>query len=117
MKGPRAGRDARGRAFLTFSGVLACLAIALIAVSSSPEAVAQGDQTAAGRALGLQAIDGGLKYYGRFAHGLPTSASYFPIGAWLRPAHDPEHFRDYKNFGMNVFVGVECPECAKEAMI
>jgi hypothetical protein len=71
----------------------------------------------ASRAPRLRGVDGGRNYYARFAKSLPTSASYFPIGAWLRPAHDREHFRDYKNFGMNVFVGVECPECANEAMI
>jgi hypothetical protein len=65
----------------------------------------------------LQDVDGGLAYYGRFSNPLPTTNSYFPIGGWLRPAHDPEHFGDYANFGMNVFVGVECPECADEAMI
>ena len=39
------------------------------------------------------------------------------LAGWLRPAHDPEHFGDYANFGMNVFVGVENPEMANEAMI
>jgi hypothetical protein len=67
--------------------------------------------------LALQEVDGGVGYYGQFSNPLPTSASYFPIGAWLRPAHDSEHFGDYANFGMNVFVGVESPETAVEAMI
>jgi chitodextrinase len=65
----------------------------------------------------LQGVDGGLGYYGRFSNGLPTAATYFPIGAWLRPAFDPEHFGDYASFGMNVFVGVENPEMTDEAMI
>jgi hypothetical protein len=65
----------------------------------------------------LQDVDGGLGYYGRFSNGLPTAATYFPIGAWLRPAFDPEHFGDYASFGMNVFVGVENPEMTDEAMI
>jgi len=65
----------------------------------------------------LQEVDGGPGYYASFASPLPTAASYFPIGAWVRPAHDSEHFGDYANFGMNVFVGVECPECAQESMI
>jgi hypothetical protein len=117
-QGPKTGRGTRGRTFLASSVVFAGSALALLAVASSPEAVAQPNQKrATSPAPRLQAVDGGLKYYARFANGLPTSAAYFPIGTWLRPAHDPEHFRDYKNFGMNVFVGVECPECAKEAMI
>ena len=67
--------------------------------------------------LTLQEVDGGPGYYGRFTNPLPTAASYFPIGAWLRPAHDPEHFGDYANFSMNLFVGVESPETANEEMI
>jgi hypothetical protein len=65
----------------------------------------------------LREIDGGSRYYGRFANGLPTRLAYFPIGAWIRPAHDREHFRDYRNFGMNLFVAVEAPGMANEAMI
>jgi hypothetical protein len=67
--------------------------------------------------LALQHVDGGPAHYGRFSNPLPTAASYFPVGAWLRPAHDQEHFGDYANFSMNVFVGVESPETANEAMI
>ena len=65
----------------------------------------------------LELVDGGLGYYGQFANPFSTAGSYFPVGGWLRPAHDPEHFGDYANFGMNVFVGVENPELANEAMI
>jgi hypothetical protein len=71
----------------------------------------------AGTAPKLQQVDGGLAYYGRFSNPLPTARSYFPVGAWLRPATDREHFRDYHRFGMNVFVGVENPEMTNEAMI
>jgi hypothetical protein len=67
--------------------------------------------------LTLQDVDGGLAYYARFSNGLPTDASYFPVGGWLRRALDPEHFGDYANFGMNLFVGVEGPELTNEAMI
>ena len=31
---------------------------------------------------GLQAVDGGLGYYGRFANSLPTSPGFFPVGVW-----------------------------------
>jgi hypothetical protein len=67
--------------------------------------------------LTLQAVDGGPEYYDRFSNPLPLAGSYFPVGAWLRPAHDPEHFGDYANFSMNLFVGVENPETTDEAMI
>lgn len=96
------------------SAALACLAIAALTAASSSEAIAQPRQRALPR---LRAVDGGPKYYAQFVNGLPTSAAYFPIGAWLRPAQNRAQFRDYKNFGMNVFVAVECPECAHEAMI
>jgi hypothetical protein len=67
--------------------------------------------------LALEPVDGGLDYYGRFAHSLPTETSYFPVGAWLRPAHDPKHFGHYADFGMNLFVAVENPETANEGLI
>jgi hypothetical protein len=70
-----------------------------------------------GKASKLRPVDGGLGYYGRFSNSLPTARSYFPVGAWLRPAHDRKHFRDYANFGMNLFVGVENPEMTRETMI
>jgi hypothetical protein len=65
----------------------------------------------------LREVDGGLRYYARFANGLPTRPTYYPIGAWIRPAHDREHFGDYRKFGMNLFVAVEAPGFANEAMI
>jgi hypothetical protein len=65
----------------------------------------------------LRQVDGGPRYYAQFANGLPTTPAYFPIGAWIRPAHDQEHFGDYRNFGMNLFVAVEAPGLANEAMI
>ena len=65
----------------------------------------------------MREVDGGPRYYAQFANGLLGVGGGFPIGAWLRPAHDREHFGDYHNFGMNLFVGVENPELANEAMI
>jgi hypothetical protein len=62
-------------------------------------------------------VDGGPSYYARFKASLPSNASYFPIAAWLRRADTQATLQQYKDFGMNVFVGVEDPEGAHEALI
>jgi hypothetical protein len=67
-------------------------------------------------AISLEPVDGGVGYYGRFSHPLPSNADYFPIGAWFRPAEAAQIPR-YTDFGMNLFVGVEYPEGANEAAI
>ncbi len=69
------------------------------------------------RAMSLTQVDGGPNYYARFSHGLPTKKSYFPIGAWIRPAEFQAHFDAYADFGMNLFIGVEAPEFTDEALI
>jgi hypothetical protein len=65
----------------------------------------------------LRQVDGGPNYYARFQNSLPSNASYFPIAAWLRPAETQSQIDQYKDFGLNVLVGVECPECANEALL
>jgi len=65
----------------------------------------------------LTEVDGGADYYGRFAQGLPTADTYFPIGAWFRPAESQAQLDAYRAFGMNLFVGVENPELTDEAAI
>lgn len=64
-----------------------------------------------------QPVDGGPNYYGQFSQPLPTDPSFFVIAAWLRPANDPSQLAAYKDFGLNVLSGVECPECANEQLI
>jgi len=71
----------------------------------------------------LQQVDGGPGYYGQFANPLPDDPNWFPIGAWMRPGFNgtntsgQRYFDLYKDFGMNVHVGVECPECTDEAAL
>jgi hypothetical protein len=70
----------------------------------------------AGNKVETTPVDGGQNYYGQFTNGLPTTPDHFPIGGWLRPALDRTQVNNYVDFGMNLFVGVECPECANEAL-
>jgi hypothetical protein len=128
--GAKTGKDVPGLVLLAASGVLACFAIVFVG-GSATDAHAKRPHGAdltvrslitvwkhAGRGKPrLRKIDGGRRYYGQFVNGLPTRPDYFPIGAWIRPAHDREHFGDYRNFGMNLFVAVEAPGMANEAMI
>jgi PA14 domain len=65
----------------------------------------------------LQQVNGGPGYYGQFANALPSGSDYFPIGGWVRPAATQAQMDAYRDFGMNLFVGVECPECANESLI
>jgi hypothetical protein len=65
----------------------------------------------------LRQVDGGPGYYAKFRNSLPSNASYFPISGWVRPVHDQTQVNLYKDFGLNMFVGVENPEGAKEALI
>jgi hypothetical protein len=68
-------------------------------------------------AVHLRQVDGGPSYYARFEKSLPSVASYFPIAAWLRPAERQSQIDQYKDFGLNALVGVECPECANEGLL
>jgi hypothetical protein len=52
----------------------------------------------------LEALDGGLDYYGRFSNGFPTSASYFPIGVWLESVIDRSDVLKDKAAGINTYV-------------
>jgi hypothetical protein len=68
-------------------------------------------------AVDLRQVDGGPSYYARFEKALPSDASYFPIAAWLRPVEMQSQIDQYRDFGLNVLVGVECPECANEGLL
>ena len=52
----------------------------------------------------LQAVDGGLGYYGQFTSG-PANTP-FPIGVWLACAPDAAAVQNDKNAGINVYVGL-----------
>jgi hypothetical protein len=65
----------------------------------------------------LTPIDGGPNYYGQFTNPLSDDPSFFPIAAWIRPAHEQRFFDAYKAFGMNIMEGVENPELANEDLI
>jgi hypothetical protein len=113
----RLGRESKRAALATtVAATVVCAAVVVGGAFAHP-AGSNAQLELAAKAPTLRPVDGGLAYYGRFSNPLPTSRWYFPIGAWLRPAHDREHFRDYHNFGMNVFVGVESPETANEAIV
>jgi len=89
----------------------AASAVAVVKWASSP-APETGSPT-----VDLRQVDGGPSYYARFQKSLPSNASYFPIAGWLRPAATQSEIDKYKDFGLNVLVGVECPECANEELL
>lgn len=86
-------------------GVLVLLAGSASAGSLERSRVADL-QAEAKVSLRLQRVDGGPGYYGRFAHGLPRAASYFPIGVWLESVLDRGNIRMDKNVGINTYVGL-----------
>jgi hypothetical protein len=68
-------------------------------------------------AVHLRQVDGGPRYYAKFQNSLRSNASYFPIAAWLRPAAAQSQVDEYKDFGLNVLVGVENPELTRESLL
>ena len=99
-----------------FSSLLASRVALILMFAASAVGVQASTPSQAG-AMTLAQVDGGPDYYARFSHGLPTKESYFPIGVWLRTAESQAHFDAYADFGVNLFVGVENPEGANEALI
>ncbi|MFC7403019.1 hypothetical protein ACFQQD_11935 [Citricoccus sp. GCM10030269] len=61
-----------------------------------------GDGSSAGKSVSEP--DGGVDYYGRFEHGLPTSEEYFPIGLWLSSVTDEGQARHEREAGLNLYV-------------
>jgi hypothetical protein len=65
----------------------------------------------------LRQSDGGPRYYARFSHALPSNPRYFPVGVWFENAETRNEIRLDKQAGLNLYVGVACPECANEKLI
>jgi hypothetical protein len=65
----------------------------------------------------LEQVDGGIGYYGRFANALSDAPGFFPVSAWLRPVHDQAQVDRYKDFGLNVLLGLENPELTQESLL
>jgi hypothetical protein len=58
----------------------------------------------------LRAVDGGVNYYAKFSHSLPSDPSYFPIGLWLDSVMSRSAIANDKGAGVNLYVGVADPE-------
>src|SRR4051812_48596130 len=56
--------------------------------------------------MALREIDGGLAYYGQFAHSLPTDINYFPIGVWLESVLSQTDIDRDKAIDLNLYVGL-----------
>lgn len=63
----------------------------------------------------LQPVDGGTNYY--TDNNLPGGLSYYPLSVWIHPAENQAQIDAYKDFGLNLLAGVECPECANEQLL
>jgi hypothetical protein len=61
---------------------------------------------APGGAPTLQDVDGGPNYYAKFANGLPTAPSFFPISTWGSYAHFAAERAEDKAVGLNGYVWV-----------
>jgi hypothetical protein len=58
----------------------------------------------------LRPVDGGVDYYAKFPHSLPSDPSYFPIGLWLDSVTSRSDVAFDKRAGVNLYVGVADPE-------
>lgn len=52
----------------------------------------------------LRQVDGGTGYYGKYTTGLPTAASYFPIGVWFESVVEAGDTAKDKAVGINTYV-------------
>jgi hypothetical protein len=59
--------------------------------------------------VSLAQVDGGPGYYGKFSNGLPTSASFFPIGLWGSYDHTQANRDLDAAVGVNTYVWVADP--------
>jgi hypothetical protein len=57
----------------------------------------------------LQQVDGGANFWG--------TSSDFMVGSWFRPVHNQTQVDQYKDFGLNTFIGLEYPEMTQEALL
>lgn len=73
------------------------LALAVLAVPACAASHADPQVT-------LQPVDGGADYYGRFANGLPTDPSYFPVGVWFESVVEQHDVDLDKAAGLNLYV-------------
>ena len=58
----------------------------------------------------LRPVDGGVDYYAKFSHSLPSDPWYFPIGVWLDSVMSRSDIAKDKSAGVNLYVGVADPE-------
>src|SRR3954447_20355562 len=56
--------------------------------------------------MALREIDGGLAYYGQFAHSLPTDINYFPIGVWFESVLSQTDIDLDKAIDINLYVAL-----------
>jgi hypothetical protein len=69
-------------------------------------------------AVSLQQVDGGPNYFGQFTNAQDwADPRHFLIASFLRPASEQWQIDRYKDFGLNTLIGLECPECAQEALL
>jgi len=54
--------------------------------------------------LTLQAVDGGLDWYGRFSNPFPTNPEFFPIGVWFESVVSQADIDTDKDAGLNTYV-------------
>jgi hypothetical protein len=70
-----------------------------------------------------QTDGGGAGYYGQFTNAVSDTPvvsdtpDFFPISGWLRPVQDQTQVDLYKDFGLNVLVGLENPELTDESLL
>lgn len=96
------GRPARSTSIL----LLVVLATVPAGCRSAPEAVLEPDPTSIPpeAQVTLRTVDGGPRYYDRFANGLPTSESYFPVAVWFESLITPEDVSVDREMGINTYV-------------
>lgn len=83
--------------------LLSSLSVALtLAVGGTAAAVPEG--RSASPAGGLEQVDGGDGWYGRFSSPLPSDPSFFPIGLWFATVTEQRDVDLDRAAGVNLYV-------------
>ena len=83
-----------------------CVAVALAFTVSLAAIPTGGSTQKRGLALTLKEVDGGVDYYAKFSHALPSGESYFPLGVWIESVSSQADIDKDKDAGLNLYVSI-----------
>lgn len=90
--------------------VVVALGLAITSALTAVNCAANDRDGTGSPTVRLRPVDGGVDYYAKFSHSLPSDPWYFPIGVWLDSVMSRSDIAKDKSAGVNLYVGVADPE-------